>query len=204
MTCIKKSSIKEILYWLNIKDPTCIKKVLKFNRILRMFYADTYAFRQNIVTEWINSASPGSHTTWYPIYRIRWFFGTGTWPCFEKTETCGCCPSWSDYIKMREDSYGSNSWTYSISAENEVKFNLPCEASNVHIVYSRWPISISSICDTIAIDQFMLTGLEFLIEWFYERNDWNQNRQQLVQSDYYKWLEAAKKLQDNSIQYIWK
>lgn len=206
MTCITKSSIKEILHGLNIKDPTCVKKVLKFNRMLRMFYTDTYMFRQNLISESITvTDGTATHTTEFPIYKVWWFFGTGSWPCFEKIDSvCECCGDGKSYIRMQHNSFDEWKGRYKILWEKDIKYTIPCDASNVHVVYSRWPQYVTSICDTIEIDGFMLTGLELLIEWFYERNESNQNRQQLIQSDYYKWLVEAKKVQEERIDYIWK
>lgn len=206
MTCLTKSSIKEILHWLNVNDPTCTKKVLKFNRILRLFYTHTYLFRQNIISESVSTtAGTTTKTLQYPINKVWWFFGKGDWPCFEKIETnCVCCGEWNSLIMMNYNSYDEGKGKYKILWENEIKYTLPCDASEAYVVYSRWPIQITSICDVLEIDQYMLTGLEFLIEWFYERRENNTNRQQLVQSDYFKWLEEARTTQQERIDYIGK
>jgi hypothetical protein len=206
MSCITKSSIKEILHGLNIKDQTCVKKVLRFNRLLRMFYNDTYDFEQNIIAHHFNSTDwEIIISTEYPIYKVWWFYGSWTWACFEEMDIdCSACCSTDKRIKVWYSNNTLVSGKYIQTWEKEIKIILPCNATNAYLLYSRWPENVTSICDTIEIEWFMKTWLEFLIERFYERNEWNSNRQQLHQSDYNSWIERAKKTQSKLISYIWK
>lgn len=204
MTCIKKQSIKEILYWLWIKDATCTRKVMKINRILRMFYLDTYEFSRNVIAHKFTSTWEEQEIiTEHNINHIWWFFS----PSSLQDSTCWCMSfdaKWDErkMVKMTESKFDSGVWLYSIEWQKKIKATLP-NTWEYYIIYSKWAPSINSICDTLEIDDFMLTGLEFLIEWFYSRDAGNLNRQQSNSSDYEKWLEKSSRAQANSIIYIW-
>lgn len=206
MACIKKQSIKEILYWLGIKDQTCTRKVMRFNRLLRMFYIDTYDFRQNIVAQKVVATwEKQTIVTENNINHVWWFFK----PESLTVEWCNNCMrrfnAKSDdekMIPMTESSFDSWKWIFSIEWQKEISATIP-HTWDVYLIYSTWAPSINSICDTIEMDDFMLTWFEYLVEWFYQREQGNLNRQQWLSSEYQSWLEKSSKMQSNSIIYIW-
>lgn len=191
-----------------IKDSTCSRKTLRFMRILRRFYLDTYDMKSNIVAHPFTSDG-WLQTIWTTntMYRIWWFFRPQDLLC----EDCWCknciyfSPTEDDRkrLPLVESKFDTWAWLYKITWSRELQVTMPC-AWEYYLLYSKWPEEIESICDTIEIDDFMLSWLEFLIEWFYQREMGNINNVQTTAWDYSKRLVDAKKIQQNFIIYVGK
>lgn len=208
MSCDNCIKVKDLFSSLSVSDPSCTRQIARINRILRMFYLDTVWYTQNIVEHWFSWKNEIIIKAKYPIYKIYWFYWKWEWKCFrEFKRSCSC---WSckkcttKEIMLTQSNYWVDEWEYMRKCENEVYVNLWVNAGQSYMLYSRWPETITSLNDDICIDPYMLTWLELLIEWFYERSNWEANRMQVTDSYYKKWLDAAKTATQTDLKEFWQ
>lgn len=196
MNCSSCLTAREILEWVRTIDQGCAKKVQRFNRILRNFYLDTVDVSYNIVAEPIGATWLHTINTQYPIYKLFGFFGNWCDSCFIDQNN-KCCGQWTSQLKMYNVDWNPWIWQYKKICDTEIYAGIPYDLKNGYIVYSRWPIEISSMNDEVCLDPSMRTGLEYYIEMFYSETDWELNRMNVSKANYNEWLDKVKKASDN-------
>lgn len=193
----------DILNWTRSIDTWCLKKVDRFNRILRQFYLDTTNIKFNYIVESLDDS--WIQETEFPIYKSIAFIAE--W-CSDNDCILDfkdfCCGEWLNVIKM-EELYGWElyKWSYILKCVDEIEYELPQNAVNPSFIYAQWPKELSSMNDSIEIYPQMRVWLEYLVELFYYETQEEPNKTVIARQNYERWLKKIEEVSRNTTLKIW-
>lgn len=211
MSRFSEYTIKEILCWLNINDPDCGNKVCTMNRILREFY--THIAWTKLAKQAVAFSGSGNITIQFnhKIKQVHDFIVKGkcvNQKCFQILENCGSYCSDPLYQMFMQEVWSTPAvGQYYITQGTgwvELKTNIHSWVTDWWVVYSRWPEELTSINDTIQIDDNALILLELLIMKIYAERDRDANMAQWYKNQFNELL-ALEKLNQERLPYriIW-
>ena len=195
--------VKDIYAWLNINDPDCGNKTAIFNRILREFY--THISGTKLAKRSVAFTGSGNKIIQFNegIKQIHDFIVQGDClnkKCFQILQDCGKrCSEKLFQMFMQETWSTPNVGQYIISKDGTgsiITTNIANGVTNGRVIYSKWPETISSITDTIEIDDNALLLLEILIMKTYAERERDANMATYYKNEFQTMLAKEKENQE--------
>lgn len=208
MSCNTTFTVNDFLNWLGIYESSCTKKVSFMNRVLRNFYSRIYDLRENMYMESISIPSwDSTYTLTYPIYKLWWIYWRWSWVMFNtRASQVEYQCEWDKVKRIKFDRWthflDDWQWRRDYLCDDKILLRSPCEITNASIVYSRWHTDVASVSSSITMSNYLRTWLEFLAEEMWSSKIEELNNTSYRNSQFERWLENAKKIEWESIEFI--
>ena len=200
--------IADVLNATTISDETCVRKLARFNHLLRSYYLDLVETNATRVWECFSGTGEITIVTKFPIFKIHWFYGKGTGKCFvDLDRNCDC---WScdicltKRINIAESEYYLDNYQYRQDSDSQITLRLDCWVADWYLVYSRWFGTATNMQQSIEMSIEEEVWFNMFIEIFYAEMNKEFQKAAYYTWKYEKWIQKLKDRQDDLPVYVWR
>lgn len=200
--------IADILNATTVSDETCIRKLARFNLLLRSYYRDLVETNATRLGECFTGKWEIKIVTKYPILQLHGFYGKWTGKCFvdlDRNCDCGSCDiCLTKRINVAESEYYLDNYQYRQDSDNQITLRIDCWVVDWYLVYSRWFWTITNMNQSIEMSIEEEVWFNMLIEIFYAEMSKEFQKASYYTAKYEKWLQKLKERQDDLPVYVWR